>query len=227
VSALPGHWNGLEANALPADGSGPAHHLVHRNAAGEVDGAAVFRLPWSPDPTLAGALQVEAFEALNLDAYRALWSLLTDFDLTNRVVAARRPTAEPLRWMLANHRAMRVTRARDNLWLRILDVQAALEARAYAVPGSIVLEITDDLCDWNAGRWRLDAGSGGATCTAEAGAEADVTLSVTELGSLYLGAVSPGDLLAAGRIVEHRQGAVSLLGAMLRQDTAPHNAVGF
>ena len=227
ISPLPGKWDGLAANDLPRDGSGPARHLVHRDANGVVDGAAIFRLPWSPDPALAGALEVEAFEALDLDAYRALWSLLTDFDLTNRVVAAKRPVAEPLRWMLANQRAMRVTRTRDNLWLRILDVTAALEARAYAVPGSLVLEVTDDLCEWNAGRWRLDAGPDGATCTAAPAEQVDISLSTTELGSLYLGGVSPGDLLAAGRIGEHRPGAVSLLGGMLRQDTAPHNAVGF
>jgi predicted acetyltransferase len=90
-----------------------------------------------------------------------------------------------------------------------------------------VLEVTDDLCEWNAGRWRVDAGPDGATCTAAPAAQVDISLSTTELGSLYLGGVSPGDLLAAGRIGEHRPGAVALLGGMLRQDTAPHNAVGF
>src|SRR5690349_17119400 len=50
VSPLPGKWRGLADGALPADGSGPAYHLIHRDAAGDVDGAAIFRLPWSPDP---------------------------------------------------------------------------------------------------------------------------------------------------------------------------------
>ncbi|HEY9338602.1 MAG TPA: GNAT family N-acetyltransferase [Kribbella sp.] len=218
ISPLPGKWQNLAA--LPADGSGPAHHLVHRDATGAVDGAAIFRLPWSPDPALAGVLQVEACEALTPDAYRALWALLLDFDLTKRVVAARRPVDEPLRWMLTNPRALKLTRTRDNLWLRILDVRRALEARTYAASDVLVLEVHGH------GRWRLDAAPDGAACTAT-DADADVSLTVNELGSLYLGGVCASELMYAGRVVERTAGAVSRLDALLRQDRAPHNAVGF
>ncbi|WP_350274266.1 GNAT family N-acetyltransferase [Kribbella sp. HUAS MG21] len=224
ISPLPGKWEGLAAGALPADGSGPAHHLVHRDAAGAVDGAATFRLPWSPDPAQAGVLQVEAFEALTSDAYRAMWGLLLDFDLTKRVVAARRPVDEPLRWMLTNPRALKLTRTRDNLWLRVLDVRRALEARTYSATDSLVLDVSDDL--YGGGRWRLDAAPDGASCTA-VDEEADLSLSVNELGSLYLGGVRAGELAYAGRIAEHTAGAVSRLDAVLRPDRAPHNAVGF
>jgi predicted acetyltransferase len=226
ISPLPGKWDGLATGGLPADGSGPAHHLVHRDATGDVDGAALFRLPWSPDPEQAGVLQVEAFEALTLDAYRALWGLLLDFDLTKRVVAAKRPVDEPLRWMLTNPRALKLTRTRDNLWLRILDVQEALQARAYAVSGALILDVSDDLCGWNAGRWRLDVSPEGASCSPSE-ASPDISLSVNELGSLYLGGVRASELAHAGRIGEHRTGSVSLLDAALRPDRAPHNAVGF
>lgn len=218
ISPLPGKWQNLAA--LPADGSGPAHHLVHRDATGAVDGAAIFRLPWSPDPALAGVLQVEACEALTPDAYRALWALLLDFDLTKRVVAARRSVDEPLRWMLTNPRALKLTRTRDNLWLRILDVRRALEARTYAASDVLVLEVHGH------GRWRLDAAPDGAACTAT-DADADVSLTVNELGSLYLGGVCASELMYAGRVVERTAGAVSRLDALLRQDRAPHNAVGF
>jgi predicted acetyltransferase len=218
ISPLPGKWQNLAA--LPADGSGPAHHLVHRDATGAVDGAAIFRLPWSPDPALAGVLQVEACEALTPDAYRALWALLLDFDLTKRVVAARRPVDEPLRWMLTNPRALKLTRTRDNLWLRILDVRRALEARTYAASDVLVLEVHGH------GRWRLDAAPDGAACTAT-DADAYVSLTVNELGSLYLGGVCASELMYAGRVVERTAGAVSRLDALLRQDRAPHNAVGF
>ncbi|MGW5195618.1 GNAT family N-acetyltransferase [Kribbella sp. NPDC004138] len=218
ISPLPGKWQNLAA--LPADGSGPAHHLVHRDTTGAVDDAAIFRLPWSPDPALAGVLQVEAFEALTPDAYRALWALLLDFDLTKRVVAARRPVDEPLRWMLTNLRALKLTRTRDNLWLRILDVRRALQARTYAATDVLVLEVHGH------GRWRLDAAPDGAACTAT-DADVDVSLTVNELGSLYLGGVRASELMYAGRVVERTAGAVSRLDALLRQDRAPHNAVGF
>ncbi|GAA3146618.1 putative acetyltransferase [Kribbella aluminosa] len=217
ISPLPGKWDGL--GGLPADGSGLAHHLLHRDATGAVDGAAIFRLPWSPDPAQAGVLQVEALEALTVDAYRALWGLLLDFDLTKRVVAARRPVDEPLRWMLTNPRALKLTRTRDNLWLRILDVPAALEARTYAATDALVLEV-------ESARWLLDAGPDGASCTPTDRA-ADLTLGANELGSLYLGGVRASEFACSRRVVEHTLGAVSRLDALLRPDRAPHNAVGF
>jgi predicted acetyltransferase len=222
ISPLPGKWQNL--GGLPADGSGPPHHLIHVDAGGAVDGAAIFRLPWSPDPARAGVLQVEAFEALTSDAYRALWGLLLDFDLTRNVVAARRPVDEPLRWMLTNPRALKLTRTRDNLWLRVLDVPRALEARTYAGTDSLVLSVSDDL--YGPGRWRLDAAPEGATCKPVA-EDSDVSLSVNELGSLYLGGVRAGELASAGLIAEHTPGALSRLDALLRPERAPHNAVGF
>ncbi|GAA0601905.1 GNAT family N-acetyltransferase [Kribbella sandramycini] len=217
ISPLPGKWSSLDE--LPADGSGRAHHLIHRDAADEVDGAAIFRLPWSPDPEYAGELQVEAFEALTYDAYRALWGLLLDFDLTKRVVAGRRPVDEPLRWMLTNSRALKLTRTRDNLWLRILDVQRALEARTYAATDTLVLEIDGQA-------WQLEAGPDGAVCNPTS-QDADVSLTVNELGSLYLGGVPATSFQYAGRLQEHTGGAVTRLDALLRPDRAPYNAVGF
>ena len=87
-----------------------------------------------------------------------------------------------------------------------------------------MLNVSDDL--YGGGRWRLDAAPDGAVCTA-VDAEADLSLSVNELGSLYLGGVRASELSYAGRIVERTAGAMSRLDALLRPDQAPHNAVGF
>lgn len=225
ISALPGKWSRLDTAGDPADGTGQAHHVLHRNCSGEVDGAAIFRLPWSADPARAGELQVSAFEALDDAAYRAVWGLLTDFDLTNRVVAARRPVDEPLRWMLLNSRGPKITRTRDNLWLRILDVPGALQHRSYAATDVLVVDVKDDM--FGSGRWRLDAGPDGASCVAAPEASADISLDVAELGSIYLGGVSAVVLRHAGRLDEHTTDAASRLDALFRQDRAPHNALGF
>ena len=157
----------------------------------------------------------------------ALWRLLTDFDLTRRVVAAKRPVDEPLRWMFDNPRALRVTRAADNLWLRLLDVGAALEARSYDAAGQVVLDVTDTVCPWNEGRWLLETGPDGASCRRAPGVEADLAMGVDVLGSLYLGGVRPAVLAAAGRLVELQPGALGTLARQLRQDHEPYNAVGF
>lgn len=115
-------------------------------------------------------MQVEAFEAVSSAAYGALWHLLADLDLSHRVVAARRPGDEPLRWMLVDPRALRVTRSADNLWLRLIDVGAALEARTYPAAASLVLDVHDAMLPENQGRWRLDATPTGTTCQLDPGA---------------------------------------------------------
>lgn len=225
VSARPGAWGDLSDAARGTDG--PLRFLAHHGADGLVDGLAHFRTPWSADPALAGTVQVEAFEAVSSAAYGALWHLLTDLDLSRRVVAARRPGDEPLRWMLADPRALRVTRSADNLWLRLIDVGAALEARTYPAAASLVLDVHDAMLPENQGRWRLDATPTGTTCQLDPGANPDVALGVEALASLYLGGVSPATLVAAGRITVLHPSALATLSSLFAQDPAPYNVARF
>jgi predicted acetyltransferase len=225
ISARPGKWNGLADSGGGTDG--PLRFLIHRDADGTIDGIAHFRTPWSADPALVGTLQVEVLEAATPTAYAAMWRLLADFDLTRRVVAAKRPVDEPLRWMLANPRAMRTTRSSDNLWLRILDVSAALQARRYEFTGSLVIAVEDPMFPSNEGPWLLDADPDGASCRREPRKEADLAVSVQALSSLYLGGVSAATLAQAGQIKEARPGSLALVHRLFHQDPPPFNAVGF
>lgn len=225
VSANPTMWAGLSGASGGTDG--PLRFLLHRAPDGDVDGIAQFRLPWSADPAEIGTLQVDKLQAATPAAYSALWRLLTDFDLTRRVVAAGRPVDEPLRWMLTNPRALRVTRSSDRLWLRLLDVPAALEARGYDTSEHVVLAVTDTMCPWNEGTWHLQTDTDEARCRPATAADADLAMDVSVLGSLYLGGVTPAALAGAGRIVELRSGALARLARQFRQDPAPCNAVGF
>jgi predicted acetyltransferase len=197
---------------------------MHYGPDGTIDGAAIYRF----DLTGSGTVQVDWFEASSADAYAALWMLLADLDLTKRLVAAKRPVDEPLRWQLADPRALRVTRTADDLWIRLVDVGGALAARTYQVPGSLVLEVTDSFCRWNTGRWQLDGGPDGASCSrAAADATAELALDAATLGSLYLGGTSPGPLARAGLIHELVPGALNRATAMLAQPDAPFNPLGF
>lgn len=117
VSVRPGAWADL--SGAPRGTDGPLRFLAHHGVDGDLDGLAHFGMPWSTDPLRAGTVQIEAFEAVTSAAYSALWRLLTDLDLSQRIVAARRPADEPLRWMLDDPRALRVARSADNLWLRL------------------------------------------------------------------------------------------------------------
>lgn len=225
VSVRAGAWADL--SGAPRGTDGPLRFLAHHGTDGEVDGLAHFRMPWSADPLRAGTVQVEEFEAVTSAAYSALWRLLTDLDLSQRVVAARRPADEPLRWMLDDPRALRVTRSADNLWLRLVDVGAALQARTYSCDGTLVLDVSDETIPENQGRWRLEATSTGASCSPDPGARPDLALGVDALASLYLGGVSPTTLAAAGRITVLRPGALTTLTRLFAHDPAPYNTVSF
>lgn len=225
LSPPPGRWDGLSDEA---DGTnGPLRFLTHRDRHGNVDGIANFRLPWSPTADRAGTLVVEALEATSSVAYRALWGLLIDFDLTKTVVAPGRPRDEPLRWMLMNPRAMRVTRQTDNLWARLLDVPRALTQRSYLTPGQLKFTIDDDqMCPANNGTWHLTADDTEATC-APTDERADLTITLPALSSLYLGGMSAHHLADAGHITEHVEGTIGKLARMFRTDPEPHNSFGF
>ncbi|UED88624.1 GNAT family N-acetyltransferase [Streptomyces profundus] len=225
LTPLPGRWDGLSDDA---DGTnGPLLYLAHRDQHGDVDGMANFRLPWSSTAVNAGTLVVEALEATNPTAYRALWSLLVDFDLTKTIVAPGRPRDEPLRWMLTNPRAMRVTRQSDNLWARLLDVPRALTRRSYDTAGEVTFTIDDDqMCPANNGTWLLRADGTSVTCVAT-DRRAELTITVQALGSLYLGGLSAHDLAYAGRVVPHADGVVARLSRLFRVDPEPHNSFAF
>ena len=44
----------------------------------------------------------------------------------------------------------------DGVWVRLIDIEAALSARSYTGDGEIVLEVEDPFLPENAGRYRVD-----------------------------------------------------------------------
>src|SRR5262249_39584172 len=71
------------------------------------------------------------------------------------------PVDHPLVLLVAEPRRLRWS-VRDALWVRLVDVGAALAARADAASDPVVLEVVDEFCPWNGGRWRGGvAGRGG------------------------------------------------------------------
>ena len=126
---------------------------------------------------------------------------------------------DPLLSLLAEPRRLRLT-VRDGVWVRLVDVPAALESRRYAAEDRIVLEVRDDFCPWNDGRVALEGGADGAACV-RTDASPDLMLSSAELAAAYLGGTTIGHLARAGRVDEETPGALRRADAMLRWDPAP------
>ncbi|MGO4755272.1 sterol carrier protein domain-containing protein, partial [Streptomyces sp. 2MCAF27] len=187
---------------------------------GEVTGYVRFAV--NPDWDLAvpkGVVIVRDLEALDPASRGALWRFLFDIDLTCKVRIGRRPVDDPWQHMVSDIRRCQI-QLRDDLYLRPVDVGAALEARTYALPVDVVLEVTDAFCPWNEGRWRLTGDAKGASCERTSD-EPGLRLDVRELGAAYLGGTSLSALAGAGRVQELRPGALAEASAAFRSDVAP------
>jgi predicted acetyltransferase len=170
---------------------------------GEAQAYAIYRIhgSWSDGASTARLEVVEAIGATP-QATAEIWRFLLDVDWVATVEASLIPPDHPLFLLLATPRRARY-RMGDGLWVRLVDVGAALSGRAYAGDGAIVFEVRDEICEWNAGRWRV--GEGECAPTEEA---ADLALDVSALGSVFLGGVSFARLRDALRVEELRDGAV-------------------
>jgi predicted acetyltransferase len=161
-------------------------------------------------------------------AYRDLWAYLAGIDIIEEVRLSDRPVDEPIRWLLGDGRALVTTRYVDMVWLRLLDVAAALSARRYSVAGELVLQVRDgDGEGFAAGRYHLDGGPGGAECRAST-ASADLELTQRALAAVYLGGARLHELAVSGdAVAERTPGALALADAMFATPLAPWCATWF
>jgi predicted acetyltransferase len=203
------------------EGFGPLFTVVYEAPGGAVDGAVTYRVKGEHAHGIShNHLIARDFLATSPEAYAALWEFVRGVDLIDTISLERRGPGEPLRWMLADPRQLRTTALVDDLWVRIVDVPAALQARGYDVAGDLVLDVTDAFWPEIGGRYRLVGGPDGATCEATS-AEPDVELSAADLGAMYLGGVRLGTLARAGRVREHTPGGLARADAMFATRSAP------
>jgi predicted acetyltransferase len=148
-------------------------------------------------------------------ATRELWSYLIGIDWMDSVRAGLLPLDHELFLLMLEPRRLKFD-LRDGLWLRLVDVEAALNARTYKPGGPVTVEVSDDFCPWNAGVWEL--GPEGASRSAN---EPELRLEVAALGSAYLGGFTFGQLARAGRVEEVIDGALDRADALFRSDRYP------
>jgi predicted acetyltransferase len=194
---------------LEEDEKDTPRRFVVLEADGEPQAYAVYRTRFAFEGGLPGSRLVVR-EALGATpaATAAIWRFVLDVDWMSVVEVSLAPPDHPLFLLLALPRRARY-RMGDGLWVRIVDLRAALSGRAYGQGEPLVLEVHDAVCEWNDGRWRLEDGNCERT-----DAEPDLALDVSALGSAYLGAVSFTQLRQALRVEELREGAVARADAL-------------
>ena len=162
-----------------------------------------------------GVVNITEVVAPTPEAVRELWRWLLDFDWTSEFAADYLPLDHELFLLLAEPRRMQF-KINDGVWVRPIDVGAALSARSYLGEGEIVLEVTDEFLPENAGRWRVTPAG-----TERTEAAADLRLDVTGVGSVYLGGFGFGELVRASCAEELRPGAAERGDALFRTGVAP------
>ncbi|MGW1544561.1 GNAT family N-acetyltransferase [Streptomyces sp. NPDC002309] len=196
------------------------YYAAYRSAAGEIEGL----VSYESDDAWHGkqpqnTADVNWLIAVTPAAERALWHFLCSIDWVTHVKSGWRAPDDLLPMFLPDPRAARLTGQADWLWVRVLDVVRALEARTYEGSGALVLEVVD-AGGFTGGRYRLEASEQGASC-APSDRSPDLTLDVADLAALWLGDESAVRLAALGRVREERAGAARSADALLRTSRRP------
>ena len=186
--------------------------------AGEAVAYAIYRqLDSGWDGFNINTMNLEVVEAVGDGpaATAAVWRYLLDIDLAQQIKARLLPVDHPLLFLLVEPRRLRL-RLSDALWVRVVEVTAALGARSYAPGPPLVFAVSDPLCPWNEGTFCLHEG-----VARRSEAAPELQLPIEALGAVYLGGFRFSQLAAAGRIVELRPGAVQRADALFATATAP------
>jgi predicted acetyltransferase len=194
--------------------------LLHRDG-DEADGYALYlaRPDWSQGHLPKGATVVLEVCARTARALAALWNHLLSVDMMATTVAPMIPVDDPGIWTLRDSRQWQ-TQLTDNLWIRLVDVPAALRARTYARDVDVVLDVRDDLLPDNARRYRLSGGATGASCDPTS-APADLRVTAAQLGASYLGGTSLASFALTEGLEEKRPGALREAATALSAPLAP------
>lgn len=182
-------WAMLFADPVAVRGGGTdLFALVHP------DGYALYRYSRAQDITVAEVVEMRTVTA---DAHAALWRTLLGLDLVVRVDAVLSDN-DPLPYLLTDVRLVETTARYDALWLRLMDIPAALTARAYQRDLDVVLAVTDPFRDAG-GTFALTIRDGIAECTPTT-RPADIELGIDVLASMYLGAYPARVFAEANRL---------------------------
>jgi predicted acetyltransferase len=154
--------------------------------------------------------RIRVIEALGIDEIgtREIWRFLLEIDWVHELRASLLPVDHPLLHLVARPDSLNL-RTETGLWVRIVDVGAALPARNYATGGRVTFEVADAFGPWNEGTWTLDEGR-----ARRSRRRPDLRLDVTALGAVYLGGFSFRRLAAAGLVEEVARGGLRRADAL-------------
>lgn len=200
------------------DGASAVRHAVAFDGEEPV-GYVSYRQKGDWDQLSNGEVRIKELLPVTDAGYRALWHYLSNIDLFPIIKHWNMAPDDPLWLLFRDGRAVGTTSVSDGVWVRLIDVPRALEARRYTRDGSVSIRVVDDFCRWNDGAYHLSIDEGRASCT-KADGDTDVSMTASTLGALYLGGRDAAALARVGRI-EGSPEAVHRLNWLLRSSPDP------
>ena len=167
---------------------GPDGYAIYRHEAGDSD-----------DGHSGKTVHIDEVTTASERAHASLWSYLTNIDGSPNVRLWNSRIDDPLPMKLVEPRRIKVDSQFDALWILILDVTTALEARTYEQDGSVRFTVTNAFRPDVEGSFELTVTRGVAACV-RIEAETDISVDLDVLGALYLGGGDALAYLAAGRL---------------------------
>jgi predicted acetyltransferase len=174
--------------------------VIHEGTEGP-DGYAIYRQKGgdSDNGHFDGTVHVVEIVTATERAHSSLWSYLTNVDGSPNVRAWNVGVDDPLAMKVIEPRRVKVESLSDGLWILILDVQAALEARSYEQDGTISFTVANAFRPDVEGSYELAVEGGVASCRRIEGGT-DVFIDLDVLGALYLGSQDAHAYASAARI---------------------------
>jgi len=210
-------WDDLAADPPSERGGATAiRHVVARRD-DQVVGYLAYRQQKKWEQLPEGTVSVRAMVAADEQVRSALWHFAANVDLFPIVEFWAAPLDDPVAHESSNAAAVRRT-VEDGLYVRILDLERALEARTYEVDDRLVLGV-DDAAGFAHGTFELSVTDGKASVSPSDDSP-DLRLDVRELGVLLLGRDAAHMLASVGRI-QGEPGAVRRLSNLFRTGRAP------
>ncbi len=161
---------------------------------------------------------VRVVEAFGVDprGTREIWRFLLSIDWMDRLEAWHLPADHPLKLIVARMNLLEA-RELDALWVRLVDVGAALSARSYTGAGRLTIDVVSDphFAD-NVGTWTIEDG-----VVRRSRRRPDVRLDVQSLGAAYLGGFTFAQLARGELVEEVARGGVARADALFHTPEAP------
>lgn len=218
----PGVW--WEGVRLRTESSSGAWYVAVHGEPGAESGFARYR-PIDTDRWFVSdqrTIVVEDFFAPTTDAYLGLLRFLFGLDLVDRVTFWMLPLDDPLPWLLADRRAVKVTAVHDETWLRVIDVESVLRARCYAGDGAVTVAVNDPLLPKNSANFAIDRDGAGSTTR-----RADIHVGIEGLGAVLLGGDTWHRLAVAGLARADDPAALAVADQLFAVREAPHAGTFF